>query len=259
MPLGKTAAVVIGGFALGESDRVVTFYTRDFGKVRGVAKSARRARSRFGGALELFTLGTLVFFDSGRSDLVSVDHFDVARPFRAVREDLTRLGHAAWMVECVSRLTPDRDPHAAVYGILVRALRSLDGGVPPGRALAAFGVRCLHALGHGLRTDACVACWAPRRGREWGAIDLDAGGVVCPSCAARAPGLTVVRPRAVEALGRLATMAWDEAMTAQLGRVDLDLRDVLDGHVARLAGTPARVPRFLREVATAFRVTGENA
>jgi hypothetical protein len=83
--------------------------------------------------------------------------------------------------------------------------------------------------------------------------------VVCPSCAARAPGLTVVRPRAVEALGRLATMAWDEAMTAQLGRVDLDLRDVLDGHVARLAGTPARVPRFLREVATAFRVTGENA
>src|ERR1044072_7526208 len=110
MPLGKTAAVVIGGFALVESDRVVTFYTREFGKLRGVAKSARRARSRFGGALELLTLGTLVFFDGGRSDLVSVDHFDVARPFRAVREGLMRLGHAARMVECVARLPEDGDP-----------------------------------------------------------------------------------------------------------------------------------------------------
>jgi len=259
MPLGKSAAVVIGGFPLGESDRVVTFYTREFGKVRGVARSARRARSRFGGALELFTLGTLVFFDGGRSDLVSVDHFDVTRPFRAVREDLTRLGHAAWMVECIARLTADRDPHAAVYGLLVRALNSLDGGVPPGRALVAFGVRCLHALGHGLRSDACVACWAPRRNLAWAAIDLDAGGAVCPSCAAKAPGLTIVSPRAIDALGRLATMAWDEAMAAVLGGVEHDLRDVLDGHIARLAGTPGRVPRFLREMASAFRVTGENA
>ena len=259
MPIGKTAAVVIGSFTLGESDRVVTFYTRDFGKVRGVARSARRARSRFGGALELFTLGTLVFFDGGRSDLVSVDHFDVAQPFRAVREDLDRLGHAAWMVECVARLTAERDPHAAVYGLLVRALRSVDAGAAARRVLVSFGVRCVHALGHGLRTDACVACWASRGGRAWTAIDLDGGGVVCPSCAARMHGLILVRPRVVEALGRLGTMAWEETLTARLDGLERDLRDVLDGQIAHLAGTPARVPRFLREVASAFRVTGENA
>ena len=45
MGLGRSAAVVIGSFPLGESDRVVTFYTRDFGKVRGVAKASRRIRS----------------------------------------------------------------------------------------------------------------------------------------------------------------------------------------------------------------------
>ena len=89
--LGKTAAVVIGSFPLGESDRVVTFYSRDFGKIRGVAKSARRMRSRFGSALELCTLGELVFFDSGRSELVRIDHFDITRPFDRVREDLDRL------------------------------------------------------------------------------------------------------------------------------------------------------------------------
>src|SRR6266705_4882835 len=99
MALGKSAAVVIGSFDLGESDRVVTFYAREHGKVRGVAKASRRMRSRFGGSLELFSLGELVFFDTGRSDLVRVDHFDVTHPFAALRERLDTLGEAAWGVE----------------------------------------------------------------------------------------------------------------------------------------------------------------
>ena len=109
MALGKTQAVVIGRRALGESDRLVEFYTRGFGKLRGVAKAARRPRSRFGSALEPFTLGELVFFDTGRSELVRVDHFDIVHPFVALREHLEKLGRGAWMVECVARLSADRD------------------------------------------------------------------------------------------------------------------------------------------------------
>src|SRR5919198_6306381 len=111
MGIERTPALVIGRFPLGESDRVVTFFTRRFGKVRGVAKAARRTRSRFGSALELFTLGELIFFDTGRSELVRVDHFDITRPFDRVREDLDRLAQAAWMIECVARLTAERDRH----------------------------------------------------------------------------------------------------------------------------------------------------
>src|SRR2546427_830215 len=114
MGLGKSAAVVIGSFPLGESDRVVTFYARDFGKIRGVAKASRRIRSRFAGALELFTLGELIFFDTGRSELVRIDHFDILHPFDRVRGDLERLGQAAWIVECVARLTAEHDRHVAL-------------------------------------------------------------------------------------------------------------------------------------------------
>src|ERR671939_823077 len=146
MALGKSAAVVIGSFDLGESDRVVTFYSREHGKVRGVAKASRRMRSRFGGALELFTLGELVFFDTGRSDLVRIDHFDVVEPFARVREDLERLGQASWIVECVARLTADRDPHAALYGLLTRSLRAVAGEAAPVRVAVCFGARGLDAL-----------------------------------------------------------------------------------------------------------------
>src|SRR4051794_29792853 len=131
MALGKSAAVVVGSFPLGESDQVVTFFAREYGKVRGVAKASRRMRSRFGGSLQLFTLGQLIFFDAGRSDLVRIDHFDVVEPFARVRDDLERLGQASWIVECVARLTADRDPHAALYGLLTRSLRAVEAAVDP--------------------------------------------------------------------------------------------------------------------------------
>jgi DNA repair protein RecO (recombination protein O) len=250
MGVERSSAVVIGSFDLGESDRVVTFFTRRFGKIRGVAKAARRTRSRFGSALELFTLGELIFFDTGRSDLVRVDHFDIVRPFDRVRDELARLGHAAWMVECVGRLTAERDANARVYGLLLRALQSVEGGVPPARVAVAFGVRCVDALGHRLRTDACVLC---SRGFRSGpavsvAIDVEGGGVICASCATVLPGVLTVSAATVHALTRLRATSWDEAMEAGLGRAEAELRSVLEAQVAGLIGHATRSTRFLREI-----------
>lgn len=247
MALGRSAAVVIGSFPLGESDLLVTLFSRQYGKVRGVARSARRMRSRFGGALEVFTLGELIFFDGGRGDLVQIDHFDIVRPFARLREDLERLGQAAWMAECVGRLTAERDPHSAVYGLLVRALTAIETGRPPARAASAFGVRCVDALGHRLRLDRCVACGI-RSGTGGPAIDVARGGVLCRRCAAAAPGVLVVSPAALRALGWLRTCSWPEAMAAVLPPIENELRQLLDTHVAHLSGHSGRASRFLREV-----------
>ena len=249
MALGKTPAVVIGSVPLAESDRIVTFFSRDFGKVRGVARAARRMRSRFGSALELLTLGDLIFFDGGRSDLVQVDHFDIVCPFERVRGDLERLGQAAWMVECVARLTADRDPNAPLYGLLVRALRSVEAGDPPRRTATVFGLRCVDALGHRLRIDACVGCG--RRASPTGipiAVDVEAGGVICASCAGRTRGAVRVERSTLSALRRLRSTSWADAIGLASGATEDDVREIVDLHVTRLAGQPVRAARFLREI-----------
>jgi DNA repair protein RecO (recombination protein O) len=249
MTLGKSPAVVIGSFPLGESDRIVSFFSRDFGQVRGVARAARRMRSRFGSALELLTLGDLVFFDGGRGDLVQVDHFDIVHPFEGVRDDLERLGQAAWMVECVARLTADRDPSATLYGLLVRALKSVEAGDPPRRAATTFGLRCVDALGHRLRIDACVSCG--RRGgatAAGAAIDVEAGGLTCAACAGRIRDAVRVDGNTLGAVRRLRSMAWSDAMRLGLGATEDHVREIVDLHVARLAGQPVRAARFLREI-----------
>jgi len=255
MSLGRSAAVVIGSFPLGESDRVVTFFSRDVGRVRGVARAARRMRSRFGGSLELFTLGELVFFDTGRSDLVRIDHFDVTHPFAALRERLDTLGEAAWVVEIVARTTGERDRQPALYGLLVRALRALETAPRPARVAVCFGVRCLDVLGHRPRLDRCVECG---RTYPFPRPALGEGGVVCDGCQSGADAVPV-GPATVAAMERLRSARWEDAVATPVGRAGPELRALLDTHLSRLIGQPTRSGRFLRELRRLEPTSGEHA
>src|SRR5207249_6326036 len=242
--LGKTAAVVIGSFPLGESDRLVTFYSRDFGKIRGVAKAARRMRSRFGSALELCTLGELVFFDGGRSELVRIDHFDITRPFDRVREDLERLAQAAWIIECVARLTAERDRHVALFALLVRSLRALESSRSPARVAICFGVRSIEALGHRPRLDACVECG---RAYPFPRPAFGAGGLVCEACARAGEDALPVSPATIGALERLRSLSWEEALALPLGKVEAEISEILEAQVSRIIGHPTRATKFQRD------------
>ncbi len=256
MGLGKSAAVVIGSFPLGESDRIVTFYSRDFGKIRGVAKASRRLRSRFAGALELFTLGELVFFDTDRSELVRIDHFDIVRPFGRVRGDLERLGQASWIVEWVARLTAERDRHVALYALLIRSLRALEGPVPPSRVALCFGVRALETLGHRPRLDACTECG---RAYPFPRPALGAGGVVCEPCAREDAGTVPASSAALAAFERLRSARWDEALVTPVGRSESEIGALLETQVSRLIGQPTRAAKFLREVRRLEPTSGGRA
>lgn len=244
MGLHRTRAVVTRRQALGEGDRLVEFYTRDFGKVRGVAKSARRPRSRFGAALELLTLGDLVFFETGRSELVRVDHFDIVHSFMNVREHLERLGRGAWAVECLSRLSAERDPNPALFGLLVRSLRALEAGTRPGRVTVCFGVRAVDLLGHRPRLDYCTGCSRAYPFRD-ATLDVEAGGLVCESCAPRAQAIPMSQG-AVAALVRLRGLAWAEALRMPLTpALDEELTLLLEAMATRLVGQVPRSMRFL--------------
>jgi DNA repair protein RecO (recombination protein O) len=204
MALHRTQGIVIGRRALGESDRLVDFYTRDYGRVRGVAKSARQTRSRFGSALELFTLGELSFFDTGRSELVRVDHFDIAHPFVRVRENLERLGQGAWVVEC-DRLTAPR-PAAALFGLALRSSPCPRCGARPQRVATASrsGPWTCSAIVPALIGVSNAARYRSRTRRwTWGRADSSARAAARLRCP-RPLGATV------GLLKRLRALGWEE-------------------------------------------------
>jgi DNA repair protein RecO (recombination protein O) len=253
---------VIGRRAIGESDRLVDFYTLEFGKLRGVAKSARRTRSRFGSALELFTFGDLVFFDTGRSELVRIDHFDIVEPFVDVREGLERLGHGAWTVECVAKLCADRDPHPALFRLVVRTLKALERSRRPAWIAVCFALRAIDMLGHRPRLDRCLVC-----GRAYpfaGAVlDASLGGLVCDSCLSEAfhgADAIALSGAAVGALIRLRSMKWDEAVRLMLAQdLDREIVALVEGLIARLAGQYPRSSRFIGQVRRSLLHAAEPA
>src|SRR5574339_359019 len=79
MPVYKSDALILRTYSLGESDRIVVFLTRDRGKKRGVAKSARRSRRRFGGSLEPLTEVRVAYYESARRELVGLNYAEMVR------------------------------------------------------------------------------------------------------------------------------------------------------------------------------------
>lgn len=247
MSVYQSQAVVIGRRVLGESDRLVEFYTRDFGKLRGVAKSARRPRSRFGSSLELFTFGEVIFFDSGRSELVRIDHFDIVHSFVVVREDLDRLGRGAWAVEALARLVAERDPNSTLFRLLVRSLTSLETSSRPRWVATCFALRAIDLFGHRPRIDRCVGC-----GRSYPfadpILDIEVGGLVCPRCGPASDALAV-SGAAVGALKRLRALRWEEALRLPLApALESELCTVVEGMIARLVGHAPRSSRFIAQM-----------
>ncbi|OGW49229.1 MAG: DNA repair protein RecO, partial [Nitrospirae bacterium RBG_19FT_COMBO_58_9] len=89
MPLIKTAAITLKSRKWGDADRILTFYTKEMGKVRGVARGARRMKSRLGASLEPLTICHLNLFEKSGDSLYRVSQVDLVEPFMKFREDLT--------------------------------------------------------------------------------------------------------------------------------------------------------------------------
>jgi DNA repair protein RecO (recombination protein O) len=240
--LFRTQGIVLRARELGEHDRLVTLYTRELGKVTAVARGARRVRSRFGGALELFTLGDALGFERDGRDLLRLDHFDIRRSFSRLREDLDRLGQGARIVEAVTRLSGERDPHPPSFALLLRALRALETG-PPALVQLAFVLRWLDLTGHRPRLDRCLSCGRPT-GTTAVAFAPDQGGVVCGTC--RSTGTLGVSPRALGVLRGLQAASWEARLAARIPvSVEREAAEVLDAYLTAVSGGPLKTPRFL--------------
>ncbi len=246
MPLRQTDAIVIGGHNLAEADRIVPVYTRRFGKLRLVAAGARRIRSRFGGSLELFTFGRLVFFEREGKTLHRINEFAVLDSFASLREDLDLLGRGAYLVDLVASLTEEADRNEGVFHLLHQGLRHLAWTQGSELLVRGFEVRLMAALGYQPELKACVRCRASLPEEAPLALSADAGGLVCPRCASGASDASPVGPEAVAFLRRaLVTDLSRLARPALTGSAPRELEDGLRAYIQARLGRGLRSARFL--------------
>ncbi len=177
----RAAAILLHASDLGESDRLVTFYTLEYGKVKGVAKGAKRSRKRFLNVLEPFNLIDLIFVSSRSGGLVRIDQADVKRSFPQLVSDVELYGTASLCCELVDLWSREGDPDERVFRLLYALLDLLAGDISPLLACVAFKIQLLILVGYAPRWDLCVSCGTKMGKRVYSAPS--AGGFVCPGCA----------------------------------------------------------------------------
>ncbi len=125
MPLHDTEAFVLRTFSLKEADKICVFFTRDAGKLRGVAHGARKLRSRFGASLEPFTEVTLTYFEKENKDLVSISGCEIIRSQFVEGISSERMGVMQYWAELVDSFLLDHEPNDTAYRLIAVTLEAM--------------------------------------------------------------------------------------------------------------------------------------
>ena len=122
MAVLTSEAVVLRTWPLHEADLIVSFFSRDFGRLKGMAKAALKSRKRFGGALEPMTVARAWFAERPRQELVRLDQLEIIRSPLSAPVDHVRMAVLSFYAELLDTALPEHDPQDAVFRLLVSVL-----------------------------------------------------------------------------------------------------------------------------------------
>ena len=230
----SSPAIVLRSWAYGESDKIVSFLTRDFGKIRGIAKGARRSRKRFLNVLEPFTLVQLRFHQRSNSPLAFVHACDWVHVFRDITRTLAKIAHASYLVEITDELTRDGDDSLLLFDHLRDGLRFLEENEASTGFLTAFELTLLRLAGFQPTLEHCQRCGdrpPPDHGQgnngRWGFSPQD-GGVLCRNCCGLRREAVPLSPEALGILAHFQRHGWDHGETPAFSRAAIqETREVV--------------------------------
>jgi DNA repair protein RecO (recombination protein O) len=196
----STEAVCLRSVPHRETSKLVTFFTRDFGKLVLRAKGARRPKSKFGAALEVATLDRIIFYRRETRTIQTLSDAEILNDFPVLRGDGPRLTAAAVMIEFTDRSFEPEAPNPAVFQLLVGALRTLEAGTGDYAAVAyACMLKVAGRIGYAPQLSHCLSC---RRARA-ATFSPRRGGFLCASCSTQDAAATRVTASSVRRLRRL--------------------------------------------------------
>jgi len=182
MPVLTSEAVVLRTWPVREADLIVSFFTRDYGRVKGIAKSALKSRKRFGGALEPMTLARAWFAERPRQELVRLDQLEILRSPLSAPVDHARMAVLSFYAEVIDEALPEHDPQETVFRLLVSVLEQTTVAesdlVQPWMPLTYFSLWMTRLMGLLPDIAHCMVCGDELQGTET-SFNSYADGLFC--------------------------------------------------------------------------------
>jgi len=155
----KTKAFVLRKLDFGDTSKIATFYTKDFGKVSGIIKGGKSSKSKIGKAVDLINFLEIIFYKKESREIQIVTQADLIEYYPKIKDDFEKLKYASAIIELVMKLSVENDPHSRLFKGLERILERLNNeNTLPILLFAKFYRFFLAEIGYGLTTDKCTGC-----------------------------------------------------------------------------------------------------
>jgi len=251
MPLFKTEGIVLRTIDFGEADRIVTFFTRDFGKIKAVVKGVRRTRSRYGSAVELLSRTQVFLWGKPGRELFRMTQCCIVNSFKNLREDLGKLGAGAYIAELIDQLTEPHEKSPEIYHLLLTCLSMLEKEDDFKKIIYLFSVRLITLAGWKFNLANCSYCKKPVElsGRT-GKLHLSGhwGGLLCGSCVSKDRQAIETIPRTVQHLRYLQRVEIGKFRRLKLSlKEKQELERVLEYFLVCQTGREFKALKFLKE------------
>ncbi len=242
----RTPAIVLRRQDFGEADRLLTLLTPQHGKLRALAKGARKPIARKSGHVELFTLVDMLIA-RGR-ELHIVVQAELQKPFLALREDLVRGGYASYVVELMDRFTAEDDSGPAEFELLAQTLSWLCQEDDPALVARYYELRLLHLAGFAPSLHRCAVGQEPLEPRAQFFSPKD-GGVVCAEHHSGAERELPLSLTALKTLRYLQTRPWRAVRALRVQRaLHLELERVALAYLTYVLERRLQSVDFLRRL-----------
>ena len=242
----KTLALVLRTIEFSETSYVVTLFTRDFGKVRALAKGARRPKGPFEAALDLLGLCRIVLLRKSSDALDLLTEAKLERRFRPAGGELSNLYAAYYIAELLNELTDEGDPHPELFDAADSALAALRFEGNADAVVLRFELTALRVLGHLPSLRTCADCGKPVPPAPRVPFSQIAGGVLCAGCRSGKRQVVSVTAAVLETMQAFANGQHDGQLQEPIERKTYgELRAVMNHYFAGLLGRQPRMHRYL--------------
>jgi DNA repair protein RecO (recombination protein O) len=180
--LYKTEGIVLKSMEYEEADKIVTIYTKDYGKITAIAKGVRKTKSKFGSSLEILTHSVFLFYKGRNIDIVS--QTEILESFFSTSKEVTKFAFAANCVEVINKLTEEREINIALFNLLKEVLHNLRKANDSKLLTLSFKWQTMSLLGYRPALNQCCKCNKSVKDQKEMHFNISEGGLVCNNCVA---------------------------------------------------------------------------
>lgn len=226
----KTESIVLKSRLIGESDKVVTLFTKSNGKIDAIAKGARNSKSRFLGSSHPFSIGYYVLFEG--QNYYYIDQWELIHSFLKIDDDILKLSYASYFADIVYKLMEENEKNTNIYNLLKYSMFLLERGFVDSDLLSiTFCLKFVTFMGYMPEVHHCLSC-----GRNDNIMYFSPlkGGVLCRDCKASSDDIFYIKRETLNMLryllsndfGNIAKLRIQKNKLAELDKIVTDYMSV---------------------------------